>query len=624
MIRGVTLDKDILYSERGMAEYKKEVDKFDLIQPSCRLYDIIGMKEIVELLRICKDSYLQCRILKKIEAMKRVLEPLGFIRYINGTNRICFKHVNHPDIILKVALDEVGLSDSLSEYRVQEIFKPYVCKIFEVDPSGVVALVETVQPIRRHEQLALVADEMFDVLNRFFGASKYLMEDIGEQYFLNWGIRKGFGLVLLDYPYLFKLDKNRAFCTKRDLETGEICGGEIDYDDGFNHLYCKKCGKEYKVKDIAIKLDTAHLERRTSVPMYDNDFTDEFAPSIVYLTDNSGKVVYSGNLDKFNIKPEDIESGKVVITNNGIKREVEDEEPKDEPKIMSKRHMAMTILKDMEEHGVEIPEKYLNKIRALYNIPLKEDKEEENKVIEAKPEKPKRTLFTRVTKEEKEMIAKKEEETPKLSGVELQDEPIEIDADIVENKEEIKKASEDVSDMFSTYSNEEDGDAKQDDVSDIIETDTSEIRLADSLGLPKKQKVKGIPEKYMVTEEDKSIYQQMSGEEFIETLFTTFDEMKVDFINTFAPGNLEKNINTLFEDILVQMDITLGQYMVSNDIDFDGEEEVKEKARKLVKEYFNSHKVLFQFKSLDKEVNDAELKDKYLSSNKKKSRKFRK
>ena len=619
MIRGLTLDKDILYSERGMDDYKKEVDKFDLIRPSCRLYDIIGRKEIDELLRICKDSYLQCRIVEKIKVMKRLLEPLGFVRYINGTNRICFKHVNHPDIILKVALDEVGLTDSLSEYRVQEIFKPYVCKIFEVDPSGVVALVETVQPIRRHEQLALVADEMFDVLNRFFGASKYLMEDIGEQYFLNWGIRKGFGLVLLDYPYLFKLDKHRAFCTKRDLETGEICGGEIDYDDGFNHLYCKKCGKEYKVKEIAIKLNTSQLERRVSVPMYENDDFGEFEPSVVYITDSNDHIVYSGNLSNFNIDPKDIEDGKVDINGNIKDDTVETEKPKDEPKPMSKRHMAMVILQDMEEHGVEIPEEYLNKIRALYNIPLKEVKEE-NKTIEGESKKPLRSLFTVVKEEDK--AKEKQEEIPDFSGTELQDEPLEIDAEITnEEKDEIKKASKDVSDMFSNYEEP----AKQKEVSVCIdEEDTTEESLADSLGLPKTQKVKGIPEKYMIDEEDRNAYQQMSGEEFIETLFTAFDEMKNDFINTYGPGNLENNMNSLYEDILVHMDITLGQYMIANDIAFENEEEVKAKATKLVKEYFNSHKVLFQFRSLDKEVNDAELKDKYLSSNKKKSRKFRK
>lgn len=612
MIKGLKLDKELLYEERGMEAYKREVDKFDSITPSCRLRDLIGEYEIRELYRICNDSSLQCNINKKFDLMKKLLNPLGFVRFTNGTNRVCFKHVNHPDILLKIAIDSVGLRDSLSEYNVQNIFKPYVCKIFEVHPTGVVALVETVQPIRRHEQLALVADEMYDVLNRFFGASKYLMEDIGEQYFLNWGIRKDFGLVLLDYPYLFKIDKNRSHCIHRDLYTGEICGGEIDYDAGFNHLYCKKCGKEYKVKEIAIKMDTANLERG-NIPMYrDNDF-DEFKPSIVYITDENGKIKYPGNLSNFNINPKDIENGIVDNSGNIKDTNIEKEEPSKEPKPMSKRHMAMILLDDLKDHGVEIPEEYLNKIRSLYNIPL--EKEEEKLSIEDNTTK-KHSLFSIVKDDEKEDL--------KLSGTPLQDEPLEIEAEIKEevpSKEEIRKASETVSDMFSNYTYEVS--AKQGDVLDTEKEDNN-MSLASSLGLPKTQKVKGIPEKYLVSEEDKDTYQQMSGEDFIELMFSLFDEKVNAYINSEGPGNLMNNYNGLFEDMLIDMEQTLGQYMVSNDVEFKDEDEVREKASVSVKEYFKTKNIVNKFKALDKEVIDAELQDKDRSTNKKNKRKFRK
>lgn len=59
-------------------------------------------------------------------------------------------------------------------------------------------------------------------------------------------IRFGHGPVLLDYPYIYKLDGNKLFCTKLvDPMTGQTCDGEIDYDCGFNHLVCTKCGKIY-------------------------------------------------------------------------------------------------------------------------------------------------------------------------------------------------------------------------------------------------------------------------------------------------------------------------------------------------------------------------------------------
>lgn len=56
--------------------------------------------------------------------------------------------------------------------------------------------------------------------------------------------------MLLDYPYLYKLDGNKLYCTKQDPITGQMCNGEIDYDIGFNHLVCNRCGKVYLASDL--------------------------------------------------------------------------------------------------------------------------------------------------------------------------------------------------------------------------------------------------------------------------------------------------------------------------------------------------------------------------------------
>lgn len=39
------------------------------------------------------------------------------------------------------------------------------------------------------------------------------------------------------------------------MPDGKICGGEIDYDEGFNHLICTKCGTEYFARDLSKKGD---------------------------------------------------------------------------------------------------------------------------------------------------------------------------------------------------------------------------------------------------------------------------------------------------------------------------------------------------------------------------------
>lgn len=37
---------------------------------------------------------------------------------------------------------------------------------------------------------------------------KYIMADIGADNFMNYGFREGFGLVFIDYPYLYKTDES--------------------------------------------------------------------------------------------------------------------------------------------------------------------------------------------------------------------------------------------------------------------------------------------------------------------------------------------------------------------------------------------------------------------------------
>ena len=63
-------------------------------------------------------------------------------------------------------------------------------------------------------------------------------------------IRYNHGPVLLDYPYIYKLDGAKLYCSKKDLITGIPCNGEIDYDEGFNSLICTKCGKRYLATDL--------------------------------------------------------------------------------------------------------------------------------------------------------------------------------------------------------------------------------------------------------------------------------------------------------------------------------------------------------------------------------------
>lgn len=183
----------------------------------------------------------------KINHLDRVLSDYGFKRFAAGTNRVVYRFMEDTSFCLKVAFSKSAAHNNPDEFKNQQFLKPFVSKVFSVSNDGVFATCERVTPIRNREEFVINASDIFDVIaNRFIG--KYLLEDIGTEYFKNWGIRQGFGPVLLDYPYIYEIDINNLYCNSTD--TGIPCGGPIDYDDGFNYLYCMKCGKRHAAKHI--------------------------------------------------------------------------------------------------------------------------------------------------------------------------------------------------------------------------------------------------------------------------------------------------------------------------------------------------------------------------------------
>ena len=123
-------------------------------------------------------------------------------------------------------------------------------KVFEVSPDGTVGLFERVQPITSREEFASFADDVFDLI--WMLTKKYILADFGSKYFMNYGLRDGFGAVLLDFPYCYEPDGNKLICSAPDKINPQVpCGGLIDYDIGFNNLRCNKCGAIYRANQLA-------------------------------------------------------------------------------------------------------------------------------------------------------------------------------------------------------------------------------------------------------------------------------------------------------------------------------------------------------------------------------------
>lgn len=260
-------------SRVGMLErlYQKDMSNFDydkLLAPP--LYSLIPPDAVNRLYKIATSLRYSGNINKKYEMMDEIMNMYGFRKAHAGTNRVVYHCLEIPYLVAKVAVDRVGIGDSPAEFKNQTYFKPFCCKIFEVDPTGVIALVERVNPITSIEEFVSVNEDIFNLITTKI-VGKYALDDIGVTKFMNYGIRPGFGPVILDYPYAYEIDGRKLYCNKSiTTPRGEIkCGGEIDYNIGFDNLICTKCKRIYQARDLGIdgkiKLIMYDKERRNNM-----------------------------------------------------------------------------------------------------------------------------------------------------------------------------------------------------------------------------------------------------------------------------------------------------------------------------------------------------------------------
>ena len=185
---------------------------------------------------------------KKLEMIHYIMRNKGFKKLAGGTNRVVYYHPDVPGVVYKIAIDAVGIKDNPAEFINQRYLKPFCTKVFEVTPCGTVGAFERVNRITTFEEFYTMSmDIYYLIVNKFIG--KYVLDDIGIDFFMNYGYRRELGPVILDFPYLYILDGAKLYCNKRK-PNGKRCGGEIDYEPGFNKLVCTKCGAVYKARDL--------------------------------------------------------------------------------------------------------------------------------------------------------------------------------------------------------------------------------------------------------------------------------------------------------------------------------------------------------------------------------------
>lgn len=246
------VDTSILYSPQPTAQQQL----FESItMPHWTAFVTPG--DINSLYQIITSASLAGNFDKKKKMIDEIMESRGFKYMSGGTNRMVYRHYEFPTIVAKVPIDKVGLNDNFCEYKNQKYLWPYCAKMIQVAPLGVIGFAERVEPILNRYQFNAFAPMIYMVTLHIIG--EYVMEDIGTAYMKNWGVRKGHSVVLLDYPYLFKLDGRKLICNQI-MPDGKPCSGLVDYDKGFNHLHCTKCGRMYNAAELQMAIDSKELD----------------------------------------------------------------------------------------------------------------------------------------------------------------------------------------------------------------------------------------------------------------------------------------------------------------------------------------------------------------------------
>jgi hypothetical protein len=167
----------------------KEEFNFDMLSapPICSLFTY---QDIQELYNISSSTRLSGNPKKKKAMVNQIMARRGFKFKASGTNRVTYTFCEDHSFLAKVAFDKVGREANINEFKNMLIFKPYVTKIFEVDPTGTLQICERVENIKTKLSFESIKPYV-DILRRKWFFGEYVWSDVGDDAFMNYGIREG-------------------------------------------------------------------------------------------------------------------------------------------------------------------------------------------------------------------------------------------------------------------------------------------------------------------------------------------------------------------------------------------------------------------------------------------------
>ena len=195
---------------------------------------------------------------QKVKALLFLLKGLGFTEIGPGTNRLVVRNV---DYVYKIAMDSYGVRDNWNEFNMGPRLQPYVTKTYEC--NGLVAVAEYVNLINREEFIDS-KEQIRNILDCL--SEDYIFCDMSLtlKNMLNYGYRDNGEIVILDYGYIYPIDRKIMFCLK--------CGGRLKWKPDYTALTCTKCGK---VHDPITVRDRMWMPETSFVPHKREDPDDK-------------------------------------------------------------------------------------------------------------------------------------------------------------------------------------------------------------------------------------------------------------------------------------------------------------------------------------------------------------
>lgn len=193
----------------------------------------------IELLKITMipdaDNNEKGLLIKKLLRDRSIpFEGLG-----SGTNRMA---VLIDGYAVKIALDKDGMIDNRREMLYSKQLQPYVVKVYECIPTGLIAVTEfveifTLAEYHQHQE------EMASILSEI--AKNFLLGDCGisGKNYVNWGTRNDGTICILDFAYIYSVKYKVFSCSCDDTAI-------LRFDKNFVNLICPLCGRKYTFGEV--------------------------------------------------------------------------------------------------------------------------------------------------------------------------------------------------------------------------------------------------------------------------------------------------------------------------------------------------------------------------------------